>query len=133
MSQENINLVRAVLEAFVQGRSNALTALVHTEFEMVQLPLHPEAGTLRGWKAADESMRTWRESFDEFRWEAEEFIDAGDQVVFIVRELGRGRGGGVDLDHRYGAVCTVQDGKIARLEWFNDKQRALEAAATDGA
>ena len=66
-------------------------------------------------------------TFEEFRWEAEELIDAGDRVVVVIRARGRARGGGVDLDHRFGALYTLRDGKIVRLQWFDDKAEALEA------
>jgi ketosteroid isomerase-like protein len=66
--------------------------------------------------------------FEEFQWNAEEFVDAGDQVVVVFRERGRGRGREVELDHHYGTVFTIRDGKIARLEWFDDREAALAAA-----
>ncbi|HZO60348.1 MAG TPA: nuclear transport factor 2 family protein [Solirubrobacterales bacterium] len=132
MSEQNVRLVRALHDAVAAGGLDAARNFLHTDFEMSQLPLHPEAGTYRGARAAGESMDRWMESFDEFRWEAEEFIDAGDRVVVVVREQGKGRGGGVPLDHRYGTVCTVREGKVASLQWFHDKEQALEAAGLRG-
>ena len=81
MSQENVEIVRAVGNALAEGGFDAAGDLMHPDFEMSQLPLHPEAGTYRGWKKAVESMQAWVETFEEFRWEADEFIDAGDRVV----------------------------------------------------
>jgi ketosteroid isomerase-like protein len=121
-----VSLVRTMLAAVAEGRLDDARELMDPAFEMLQLPLHPEAGTYRGAKAT-ESMETWVESFEEFAWEAEDLIDAGDRVVAVIRESGRGRGSGVVLDHRYGAVYTIRDGKVARLQWFHDKEQALES------
>jgi ketosteroid isomerase-like protein len=74
-------------------------------------------------------VEAWRGAFEDFRAEPEEFIDAGAQVVVVVRERGRGRESGVDLDHRYGALITMRDGRILRLEWFDTPAEALKAAA----
>jgi ketosteroid isomerase-like protein len=125
---ENVDLVRRLFEAVAEGGFGAGGAFLHPDFEMTQLPMHPEAGTYRGGPAAGQSMEEWMRSFEEFRWDAEEFIDVGDRVVVVVRERGRGRGGGAELDHRYGTVCTVRDGMVVSLGWFHDKDQALEAA-----
>jgi ketosteroid isomerase-like protein len=89
MSQENVAIVRALHEAVAEGGLDAAREFMHSDFEMSQLPLHPGAGTYRGGRAAAESMESWIGTLDEFRWEAEEFIDAGDRVVVVVRERGR--------------------------------------------
>ena len=125
MSQENLKLVRDLLEAVAAGGFDAAREFLHPDFEMIQLPLHPEAGTY-GAQAAEASMEAWMGSFEDFRWEAEEFIDAGDQVVVVVLEHGSARGG-VALDHRVGTVYTVRDRPVARLAWFHEKEQALAA------
>ncbi len=133
MSAENLELVRAHVETLAERGFEAAREYVHPDFEMSQLPLHPEAATTyRGWDAAVKSMGAWTETFEEFRWEAERFIAAGDRVVVVVRELGRARGGGVDLDHRFGALYTVNEGKISRLQWFDNEAQALKAVRLTG-
>jgi ketosteroid isomerase-like protein len=128
VSEQNLKLVRALFEAVDDGDLRAAGDFMHPDFEMSQLPLHPEAGTYRGQRAARESIDAWTGTFEDFRWEAEEFIAAGDRIVVVVREVGRARGADVALDHRYGALFTIRDGRIARLQWFDDKDQALDAA-----
>jgi 2-(1,2-epoxy-1,2-dihydrophenyl)acetyl-CoA isomerase len=130
MSDQNVKLVRDLHEAVAEGGFEAARDFLHPDFQMSQLPLHPEAGTYRG-PPAVESMQAWMASFEEFRWEAEEFIDAGDRVVVVIRERGRGRGGGVALDDSFGSVYTIREGKIALLQWFHDKDEALAAAGLE--
>jgi ketosteroid isomerase-like protein len=55
-------------------------------------------------------------------------IDAGDEVVVIGREVGRGKGSGITLDQRVGLIHTLRDGLIKRTKVFRDPADALEAA-----
>jgi ketosteroid isomerase-like protein len=116
MSAENVELVRKALEAFRERREDAVPELVHPDFEMIQMPQHPEAaGEFRGWDAADNSMLSWNETFEDFQWSVEELLDAGDRVVAITHTRARGRGSAVDMDHEYGMVFTIRDAKIAAM------------------
>jgi ketosteroid isomerase-like protein len=61
------------------------------------------------------------------RWEPEKFIDAGDRVVAILRVHAKGRGSGVDIERLDGAVWTLREGKLIRLDYYGSKAAALEA------
>jgi uncharacterized protein len=128
MSAENVEVVRKLVAAYDRGELEAAAELLDSDFEMVQLPEHPEAGTYRGRDAARESIEAWTGSFEDFHSEYEEFIDAGDSVVVVVHEHGRGRGSGIELDHRYGMLVTLRAGRVRRLEWFDSREDALRAA-----
>jgi ketosteroid isomerase-like protein len=39
-----------------------------------------------------------------------------------------GRGSGVSVERKDAIVSTFQDGKITRIDWYNDQAQALEAA-----
>jgi ketosteroid isomerase-like protein len=79
MSREDVETVRRFFEAYERGGLEAVRGFVHRDFEMVQLPRHPEAGAYVGEDAA-QSVEAWRESFEGFRIETEELIDAGDRA-----------------------------------------------------
>jgi ketosteroid isomerase-like protein len=57
----------------------------------------------------------------------EEFIDAGDQVVLISRQLGRGKMSGIDVEQQLAQVWTLRDKKIVRMTAYPSKADALEA------
>ncbi len=44
MSEQNVELVRAALTAFRERREEAVPELIHPDFEMTQMPQHPEGG-----------------------------------------------------------------------------------------
>ena len=73
----------------------------------------------------------WRENlsaFSEIDFEVEELIDAGDQVLAVIREREVGRASGAPVESTHFALWTVADGKVIRLQVFDDRQQGLEAA-----
>ena len=81
MSQENVEVVRAIYEPFAHGDFSAWADLPD-DFEFVASPELPDAGAYRG-EAAVRWMTTWVESFDGHTIEATEITDAGDDKVLV--------------------------------------------------
>ena len=65
---------------------------------------------------------------EEIRFEPEEFIDAGDQIVVPFRLSAKGRGTGIKVEQRAIGVWTMRNGKAVSLMTYADKAKALEAA-----
>jgi ketosteroid isomerase-like protein len=87
-----------------------------------------DAGSYHGREAL---MRVWHAYFDEFeqfRWEVERLIGAGDRVFLRVRERGRGRQSGAEVDWQRWWVYTLRDGLIVRAQFYLDESSALESA-----
>ena len=59
---------------------------------------------------------------------ADEFLDAGDDVVVALRYRGRGRGSGVEVSDRTFEVHTFRDGVCVRKVDFTERSEALQAA-----
>jgi ketosteroid isomerase-like protein len=70
-------------------------------------------------------------NFDEYRLEPEELIDAGDEVVGLVYQRGRIKGGSDPIEQRIGYVCSVQDGKTVRVQVYFSWEEALRDAEQD--
>lgn len=121
MSRENVELVRAIYDAWADKRSAA--PFIHKELEYVNPPEAVEPGTKHGRRYLNEV----RDVFPDVRLEPERFIDAGDDVVVIAKLLGRGSKSGVETHSRQGYVWTIADGKAVRFRWFSDPAKALEA------
>jgi ketosteroid isomerase-like protein len=129
MSQENVEVIIRAMEAYRAGGFPAGRDFLHPDFEMVRSGIHfTESGTYRGLEAASKSMLDYIGAFEDYRAEPEEFIDAGDHVVVAQTEVGRARTSSVELSERWYAVFTLRDGKILRLQWFDERGHALEAA-----
>src|SRR6266550_4310541 len=99
MSQENVEIVRSVYESLLRRDWNRIAELVDPNVEHHGTVGGLEEGHLG--RGVREIRQVFEEEddeiWDEHRIEAEDLIDAGDQVVVLQREYQRGRGSGVEL------------------------------------
>jgi ketosteroid isomerase-like protein len=63
----------------------------------------------------------------DFKWQPEEAIDCGDQILVSLRLETRGRGSGIPITHRTFDVITWRNGLVIRQEVFGKREQALEA------
>ncbi len=129
MSQENVEIAREAYEAFLQGDAEKTAQLVDPEVEM-----HGTVGGLEEGRMAhgqSEIEETFEkedlEAWEERRLEAEEFIDAGDNVVVLLHEYRRGKGSGVELELKTAVVLAVSGGRVVRIQGYMDRDAALKA------
>jgi ketosteroid isomerase-like protein len=66
-------------------------------------------------------------SFEDYRVEIEDLVDAGDSVVVIQRETAVHKGSAVGIDRRTATVYTVQNGKAIGIDNYLEPAEALEA------
>ncbi len=88
----------------------------------------PTEGTYRGLEGLASSVAEWLEPWEEHQIEAEEFTEAGNQVLVVVHLTGRGAGSGMEIDQRFFQVYALRNGKIIRMVEFVTREEALEAA-----
>jgi ketosteroid isomerase-like protein len=74
-----------------------------------------------------EATRVWAGSWDNLKWEIEELIDAGDAVLMVVRESGRGKGSRVEVVQQTFWVYRLQGGQIMHATVLVDRAAAVEA------
>jgi ketosteroid isomerase-like protein len=129
MSEENVELARRGYEAFERGDLSAALEIFDPEMVTSVAPPIPVAGTYRGPEGFLQVMLDWAEAFDELVQTGEEFIDAGEKVVVRTHHNSRGVGSGVPVERDFWYVWTVRSGKAVRLDIFNERDEALEAAA----
>src|SRR2546430_17616272 len=104
MSQENVEIVRRSWEAYARGDLEAAFAVYDPEVEIYDHDI-PDAGEYRGLEGMLRWQAEWERSWESWRWDAEECIDAGERVVVAVRVHAkvRWRGG--------------QGGRVVGAEW----------------
>ena len=140
MSQENVEIVRGVIEAADRRDAEAASARYDPEIEwnVSELGMGEASGLLgldrvvHGHDELRAWLREWVSAWDFVEYEHEELIDAGDHVVHFLRSRVRGRGSGIELiADPYAQVWTLRDRKITRVKVFRDRDRALEAVGLD--
>src|SRR5436305_5465769 len=114
MSQENVEIMRRFYAAWLRGDASELATL-DPEIELHPDPEHRWVGIrplYRGPDGIGDYMKTVYEAFEDYQPEIERLIDAGDKVVTLAVESGRGRGSGAEVQSaRTAHVWTLRDGK----------------------
>jgi ketosteroid isomerase-like protein len=123
VSTENVAIVERSLGHYLRRDYDA--ALVAFSDDVV---LVTELERYQGHEGVVEEATGWEETWDAYRFEVEELVDADDKVVLLYRQFGRGRGSGVDVEECAGWVYTLRAGKIVRVEMHSDQATALRAA-----
>jgi ketosteroid isomerase-like protein len=126
MSQENVEIVRAAIDAYNRGDLEASLKDADPGFE---LDLTRAAGPLHGVYGRDQMLRLWAEfaeTWESVRIEPHAFIEAGEDVVvpWTMHLTGRE---GIEVQARVAWTCTVRDGTVERLCMYQEQQDALEA------
>jgi ketosteroid isomerase-like protein len=128
MSQEKVEIVRRAVEAYeLEGLDGSLRYYA-PEIEWTATPAAIERDTYHGHDGLRRLFANFDDEFDDLRFDVEELIDAGDQVIVTIRIGGRGRASGAPVDRTWSFVCSVRDGMIYRVRAYNVRAEALEAA-----
>jgi ketosteroid isomerase-like protein len=127
MSQENVEIVRAVFEAYNAADMDAVRELYDPDVIVRTVKDWPEPGPYVGREAAMRFHEQLRDTWDaDTLVPTSDFIDAGDRVA--VRYIWRGAGHGPDLNMEVTLVFTMRNGRVFNIEFFWDHAEALEAA-----
>ena len=128
MSQENVEIVRAMWAAYARGDVQASLAGYTEDTIWDDTRYRPDGAVHVGRDALVKVVSTWRAAWEDYEVEAEEVLDAGhDKVAVVLRERGRGKGGGVEMTNRWGQVMTVRGGKISHTIVYRAPEEAPEA------
>jgi ketosteroid isomerase-like protein len=132
MSQANVDAVRRLYEAAAR-RDDVVPFEVYAEDIIWDISNSRRALlAMKPIYHGHEGVRQyWRETtsaFGEIDFEVEELIDAGEQVLAVIREREVGRASGAPVEATHLAVYTLSGGKVTQLQVFDDRQQALEAA-----
>jgi ketosteroid isomerase-like protein len=125
MSQENVEIVRSILDAWGRGDFSS-SDWADPDIEFVGA----DGAVAHGISEMEHRWSDFLDAWDHFVSFAEEIVDAGhDRVLVWVRFRGQGRGSGAPIADFPGAnLLTLRGGKVVRLVLYTDKKKALEAA-----
>ena len=132
MSQENVEIVRAVYDAAARRDSAGVLALYDRDVEWDASRI-PEAALIgsrvaHGHDGLRRWFREWHQDWAILEYEHVDLIDAGKDVISVVLQRSRGRASGAETTLRRAGVWTIREGKVARVVWFPSVEEALEAA-----
>jgi ketosteroid isomerase-like protein len=85
------------------------------------------AGVYEDTRDPNPRLHAWLSGWEDWRAEAEEFIELGDYVIVLATYHGRGKESGIEISQEGAHVFKLRDDKIVRLEIFASRERAIES------
>ena len=131
MSQENVEIVREAHERFTQT-GQPIWERIDADTEVFDHDILDAQNPYRGVEGVTKWLIEFGEAWSSYEMEVERVIDVGDRVVSLFRIRAVGAGSGVSVERGDAMLWTFRDGKLARLDYFNDQTEALEAAGLRG-
>ena len=130
MSEENVEVIRRLVEAYNSGGIGAAVTLGLFDDAAVfeEPPEQPGPSVAEGRDAVSRTFSQFDEAWEEHRSDPEEIrvIDA-ERVLLLSIDHFRGRDG-IEIVQPSGTVFTLRAGKVIRMQAFWERRNALEAA-----
>jgi ketosteroid isomerase-like protein len=129
MSRADVEVLQRIWEAYLAtGEVDFET--IHPEVEISDHDI-PESGRYRGHDGWVRWFGELEEAWSEFDAVIDDFIDAGDRIVLLLTLTATGRSSRIELTREDAIVYELRDGKVFRLDYFNDRAQALDFAGLD--
>jgi ketosteroid isomerase-like protein len=129
MSEENVAVVRQVVEAWNQHDKDLAVSYLTTDVEWAPAgPAAVERVVYRGREECASGFHSVWETWEEFRFSETEIRDLEDSVLWLGHVHMRGSASDLVLDQEFANNFLVRDGLIARIRAFLSWVEALEAA-----
>lgn len=124
-----MEIVRSGYEQFATTRQ-FVVELATPDFVWDMSHFHgwPERQVYEGVEGAQLFLNEWSAAWDDWELEVQALRDAGEKVVALVRQRGRSKAAGMQVDMSFAQVWTLRDGKQTRMDMYSDPNEALEAA-----
>jgi ketosteroid isomerase-like protein len=89
------------------------------------------ATVVRGKDDVARMIRSWVATWQDFTFDVDEIIDAGETVVVVVHQTGSGRTSGLPAVHDYCQVWTWTGGRIVSVVAYRYRADALKAVGLE--
>jgi ketosteroid isomerase-like protein len=126
MSEENVEIVRSIYEAFGRREWDAVFRDTAPDVELTTPPGGPNSGTYRGREECEGYLRELITPFEASAVQPEEFFERGDQVAVVYKVRARPKGSSAEIEIRGGGLWTIRGGKAVSLRFFSKPEEALE-------
>ena len=127
MTEQSVQAVRDVYEAFARGDVPSVLGAMTEDIEWHEADGMPYGGVYRGGEAvAQHVFGPITTDVDGFAVTPEQLIAEADTVVAVTRYTGTGKETGKELDIPVVHVWDVRDGKLARFRQFADTAKFRE-------
>jgi hypothetical protein len=127
MSQENVEVVRAVYEAFARSDTARLLSHLDPAIQVHDRPVHPEASVYEGLEGFLRFADTDWDTFEAVTYRPRDFLVRGPYVVVPIKQAGRGKGSALEVEADIVNVWKLRGEKCVELRIYSTLDEALEA------
>ena len=128
MSQENVELVRGLIEAYNRADFRTVAEGCDDEFEFTSVMTAVEETSYRGRDALETYWADMNETWEEWEVEVVQLVEGRDDAVAaVIRLAGKGKSSGAPVDRTIGISYRIRNGKLWRMHSYLDPAEALEA------
>jgi ketosteroid isomerase-like protein len=134
MSQAQVEIVRRAYEAGRRGdRESFMDLFAENVVWDLSRSDFPDGRIYHGLEGVREWLRGLEDAFQDIDQEVEEITDLGqDRVLTVIHTVGHGQFSKIGIDYRFAAISTFREGKIVRMDRYDDRAEALEAVGLAG-
>jgi ketosteroid isomerase-like protein len=129
-SDDSVEVVRTAWEAWERGDMQAVFDFYDpaVEWDMSESEV-PDMGVFQGHDGVRRFFREWMAPSDDYYAHAEDFKLGSEGVLVRMRQGGRGKESGVDVEMPpLWQLYRLRAGRAVRVEIYRDEDRALQAA-----
>jgi uncharacterized protein len=127
MPETNVEVVRAIYDAFNRGDPGAILELADPGISVEDHAVI-DGAAYEGHDGVLSFLAFQAEAFEANHVELDELIDAGDPLVAIIRLRGEGPLTGIPLEGRFAHVWQIADGVVHSLRVYATREDAIDAA-----
>jgi ketosteroid isomerase-like protein len=86
-----------------------------------------------GWDGVMEYLVNWYSQWEDYVVEPVKFLDAGDQVLVVLRERGRMERQDIEIEQEFSHSFRLREGRILEWRHYDSHRQALEAVGLSDA
>jgi ketosteroid isomerase-like protein len=133
MSRPNVELIRQLYAWLAKGESEKAFQVYDSEIEWDSrgVPWLMELGSdgiYRGHDGVRRALRDWFEAWESINYVPTELIDAGNDVLALVRVAARGRASEAEVFYEHAQLWSLRDGLVVKMRVFAKSTDAMRAA-----
>ena len=133
MAPSNADLIRPIYAEWRRGNWRPRFDVYHDHMEWGWSDEFPGlGGVFDDRRNPNPRLRSWLSGWQDWRVEADEYLEVGDHVVVLASYRGHGKSSGVEVRQDGAHVFELRDGKVVRFEIFADRQRAIDSVHNAG-
>ena len=131
MSQENVEIVKRLIDAFNRRDVDGFAEITTPDFEWITSMAAVEGEIFQGREGIETYFGHMRDAWEEFLVIAEDYRDLGDRVLLLGQLEARGLASGVPISTSLDILYDLRDGEISRMHSYLDHDEAVRAAGLE--